>query len=67
MDNIHTVQYIDGKTLMEKIVTPAEFIIEDFWERDCISWQAHQRLESHGWYFGFVFRLPKGSLSGECQ
>lgn len=30
MDNIHTVQYIDGKTLMEKIVTPAEFIIEDF-------------------------------------
>ena len=29
MDSSHRVAYIDGKTLMEKIVMPAEFIIED--------------------------------------
>lgn len=29
MDSSHRIAYIDGKTLMEKIVMPAEFIIED--------------------------------------
>lgn len=33
MDSSHRVAYIDGKTLMEKIVMPAEFIIEDLYRK----------------------------------